>query len=117
MVRGCLEWQRTGLLIPDSVRAATAEYRSEQDTLGRFVETCCIRSNSVRVKFSTLYSDLEAWCNEGGENVPSKRVFGSWLKETGFKEHTSNGRWYLGLATKNHEQPAERTERRNEVSA
>lgn len=100
MVRGCLEWQRSGLQILDSVRAATAEYRSEQDTLGRFAETCCIRSNSVRVKFSSLYSALESWCNEGGDNVPSKRFVGSWLKDNGLKEHTNNGRWYLGIALK-----------------
>jgi len=100
MVQGCLEWQRNGLQIPDSVRAATAEYRSEQDTLGRFAETCCIRSNAVRVKFSSLYSALESWCNDGGDNVPSKRFVGSWLKDNGFKEQSNNGRWYLGITTK-----------------
>ena len=100
MVQGCLEWQRSGLQIPDSVRAATAEYRSEQDTLGRFAETCCIRSNAVRVKFSSLYGELEKWCNDGCDNVPSKRFVGSWLKDNGFKEHTNNGRWYLGIALK-----------------
>lgn len=100
MVQGCLEWQRNGLQIPDSVRAATAEYRSEQDTLGRFAETCCIRSNAVRVKFSSLYSGLESWCNDGGDNVPSKRFVGSWLKDNGFKEASNNGRWYLGIALK-----------------
>ena len=99
MVQGCLEWQRNGLQIPDSVRAATAEYRSEQDTLGRFVDTCCIRSSSVRVKFSSLYAALDAWCNEGGDNLPSKRFVGSWLKDNGFKESSNNGRWYLGIST------------------
>ena len=100
MVQGCLEWQRSGLQIPDSVRAATAEYRSEQDTLGRFAETCCIRSTAVRVKFSSLYGELEKWCNDGGDNVPSKRFVGSWLKDQGFKEQQANGRWYLGIALK-----------------
>jgi putative DNA primase/helicase len=100
MVRGCLEWQRGGLLIPESVRAATAEYRSEQDTLGRFVETCCLRNEAVRVKFPSLYGELEKWCNEGGDNLPSKRFVGSWLKENGFTEKSSNGRWYHGIALK-----------------
>ena len=100
MVQGCLDWQRTGLQIPDSVRAATAEYRSEQDTLGRFTDACCIRGDGVRVKFSDLFSNLETWCNEGGDNVPSKRIVGAWLKDNGFKEKTSNGRWYLGIALK-----------------
>ena len=100
MVRGCLEWQRNGLQIPDSVRAATAEYRSEQDTLGRFVEQCCIVSNAVRVKFSSLYAALETWCNDTGDNLPKKRFVSSWLKEADFKEHTNNGLWYIGIALK-----------------
>src|SRR5262249_22300760 len=31
MVRGCLEWQRDGLGLPAVVKAATEEYRSEED--------------------------------------------------------------------------------------
>ena len=115
MVRGCLDWQRCGLQIPDSVRAATAEYRSEQDTLGRFVETCCIRSNMVRVKFADLFSVLETWCHEGGDNMPGRRSLSSWLKDSGFKEHTNNGRWYLGIALKAEFTTTERTEQRNEI--
>ena len=37
MVQGCLAWQHGGLQIPEAVRTATSEYRSENDTLGRFV--------------------------------------------------------------------------------
>ncbi len=100
MVRGCLDWQRGGLRIPDSVRAATAEYRSAEDVLGRFVEACCLKQSGVRVKFAHLYAALETWSVEGGDNLPSKRSFGSWLKDSGFKEFANNGRWYLGLAMK-----------------
>jgi putative DNA primase/helicase len=100
MVRGCLDWQRGGLRIPDSVRAATAEYRTEQDTLGRFVASCCCINQGVKVKFSSLYDELEKWCNEGGDNLPSRRFVGTWLKESGYQERTNNGRWYLGIGLK-----------------
>lgn len=99
-VRGCLDWQRGGLRIPESVRAATAEYRSEQDALGRFVSECCLTGQAYRVKFSTLFDALEKWCNDGGDNLPNRRFVGSWLKDNGFKEHANNGRWYLGIAIK-----------------
>ena len=100
MVQGCLDWKRGGLQIPDSVRAATEEYRNESDTLGRFVAESCLTMPSVRVKFSSLYGELEKWCHDGGDNLPAKRFVGSWLKENGFKDHTNNGRWYLGIALK-----------------
>lgn len=99
-VRGCTEWQRDGLQIPECVRAATAEYRSEQDTLGRFVKACCLCQPAARVKFSALYEALTQWANDGGEGVPSKRFAGAWLKDNGYQQHTNNGRWYLGIGLK-----------------
>jgi putative DNA primase/helicase len=38
MVRGCLEWQKRGLDMPDEVRQATEEYRENEDILGRFIK-------------------------------------------------------------------------------
>jgi putative DNA primase/helicase len=38
MVRGCLDWQRAGLQVPASVKAATAAYRREQDRLQEFLD-------------------------------------------------------------------------------
>jgi hypothetical protein len=54
----------------------------------------------VKVKFSSLYDELEKWCNEGGDNLPSRRFVGTWLKESGYQERTNNGRWYLGIGLK-----------------
>ena len=100
MVQGCLEWQRSGLQIPDLVLAATEEYRSESDTVGRFVDESCLTLQSVKVKFSSLYAALETWCNEGGDNLPSRKFVGQWLNVNGFKNRHSGGRWYLGIALK-----------------
>ena len=97
-VQGCLDWQRGGLTIPDSVRAATAEYRSENDTLGRFVSECCQTGQPYKEKFASLFDALGKWCHDGGDNLPSKRFVGGWLKDSDFKDHSNNGRWYLGIA-------------------
>ena len=99
-VQGCLDWQRGGLRIPESVRAATAEYRSENDTLGRFVNECCLTGQAYRVKFSTLFDTLETWCDESGDNLPNRRLVGTWLKDNGFEDRHSMVRWYLGIALK-----------------
>jgi len=36
-VRGCLAWQQEGLPVPEEVQQATAGYREEMDTFGRFL--------------------------------------------------------------------------------
>lgn len=43
-VRGCLDWQREGLGIPDEVRTATQAYRQEEDIVGQFIAECCCAS-------------------------------------------------------------------------
>lgn len=38
MVRGCLEWQKSGLQEPEVVTAATSAYRGRMDTFHEFVD-------------------------------------------------------------------------------
>ncbi len=99
-IRGCLEWQRDGLQVPDSIRAATEGYRTEQDVLGRFVNECCLTGQAFKVKFSSLFAALETWSNESGDNLPSRTFVGQWLKDNGYQDKHSGTRWYLGIALK-----------------
>jgi putative DNA primase/helicase len=101
MVEGCLEWQRRGLDVPASVRAATEEYQTEEDVIGRFVSDCCLTGRVYKVKFSNLYEAFEGWCNESGDNVASRRFFGQWLKDNGYRDQKSSCRWYEGIGLKN----------------
>ncbi|WP_417723971.1 phage/plasmid primase, P4 family [Salipiger sp.] len=41
MVEGCLDWLRTGLQIPASIREATEEYREASDPIRLFLKTEC----------------------------------------------------------------------------
>lgn len=98
-VKGCLEWQAKGLQIPEAVRLATQEYRTEMDLLGDFLEQVCLVSVSVRVKTADLYGAYERWCLEERREVVKHRAFSLRLKERGFKtSHTRNGNWWLGVA-------------------
>ncbi len=96
-VRGCLEWQRIGLNPPDSVCSATEDYRNAEDIFGRFIADCCVVEKSAAVRFSHLYEKFEAWANDAGEFIHSKRAVGGWLTESGFEKYSANGRHYRGL--------------------
>ena len=41
-IEGVLSWQRDGLVTPDEVDAATAEYKSQQDILAQFFASECV---------------------------------------------------------------------------
>ncbi len=84
LVEGCLEWQEHGLDEPDSVRAATGQYRAEMDTLAAFFEDRCVIREGVMVPASLLYKQYQLWCDAAGENAETQKLFGMRLSERGF---------------------------------
>jgi putative DNA primase/helicase len=102
-VRGCLEWQRLGLGIPDDVRAATEQYRDDMDLLGGFVADRCVVDASTYASAGALYEAYIAWAHHAGEKPTSRRTFGMALAERGFEsDRTGKGRerGYRGIALK-----------------
>ncbi len=101
-VRGCLEWQREGLRLPERVRAATKDYRVSQDHLGRFLAECCVIEDTASVASKDLRAAYEQWCSEQGERAWSAQAIGRELTDRGFDSGMTgrgNGkvRTWLGL--------------------
>jgi putative DNA primase/helicase len=99
-VRGCLEWQKLGLLAPAEVSMATAEFREQSDQVRRFVEECCERPPTGadwRVRSSALYGAYRQWCDGAGERAKPTQKFGPEMERLGFEKATSNGIFYRGL--------------------
>jgi putative DNA primase/helicase len=85
-VRGCLEWQRTGLGTPHAVAEATEQYRDEMDVLGGFIDECCTIGPDKWCKFADLYTSYVRWCEESNERPEKKRRFADSLTERGFEK-------------------------------
>jgi putative DNA primase/helicase len=83
-LEGCLAWQHGGLGVPDEVKEATEEYRSEMDVLAAFLADCCIVDPNARVLNKELYTAYESWCRENGEEPLGQRSLGRSLGERGF---------------------------------
>jgi putative DNA primase/helicase len=94
-VRGCIEWQSSGLGMPDSVSTATADYRDGEDIIGRFLADNCEHGGKVR--FAVLYEQLKEWCDEGGDNLPSRKAVAQYLVHNGYEKQPGGVRWYHGL--------------------
>ena len=107
-VRGCLEWQRQGLGVPESVKRATAAYRGDSDTLALFLAECTVHVNTARTKASHLYARYEKWCKDNGEAPIGGTPFGRALTERGMgKETNYQGVFYLGLGLATEDQKPE----------
>lgn len=89
-VRGCLRWQEEGLdPVPDCVKAATEEYRSEQDVLGGFLTERCILRTDLQCPSTDLFTVYQAWAEANGEGKLNQTAFASRLKERGLRNQRS----------------------------
>ncbi len=80
LVRGCLEWQRSGLQIPDSLRRVAKKYRAKCDSLAAFLGACCVR-------------DPEAWTSNDALREAHRRF----CVETGRSDEPSDQQWSAAL--------------------
>jgi putative DNA primase/helicase len=86
LVDGCLEWQENGLGTCDAVEQATAAYRTENDTIGRFVEEHCELGDNYAITRKRLREALARYCDETGDDVPPATTFGRFLTERSIRE-------------------------------
>src|SRR5215217_8849514 len=113
MVEGCLEWQEHGLGEPESVRAATDQYRAEMDTLAAFLDEECVATPDSRVLAERLYQSYAMWCDKSGERREPKKAFVGKLQERGFKRRretagVNKGRYiWLEIGFRSGEDPPE----------
>ncbi len=98
-VRGCQEWQKTGLQDPPAVTDATAEYKSDSDILGRFFADCCVLMPGARAEAGTLYEIFKTWYDQECSGEPMNgTIFGRRLTELGYKVDKIGGKkWRLGI--------------------
>lgn len=84
LVKGCVEWKRTGGLgEPETVTRAVAEYRDQQDILHNFLVERCLFKKSESVDQAELYKTYKAWCEENDTYIISKPNFTNRIQEKG----------------------------------
>jgi putative DNA primase/helicase len=97
LLDGLRLWLDKGLIEPEDVTQATAEYRSSSDPLGRFLKTCVEECAGERVQSSSLYQVFEAWCKSSGETAWKQKGFSLAMEERGYKRKHSDVTWFLDI--------------------
>lgn len=100
-LQGCLDWQRHGLGRPESVTVATADYFSNQDLMGQWIEECCETGPNLWEQPGTLFKSWTAFAKRNGEEAGTGKSFGSTLDKRGFRRVKTNGiRKHLGISVR-----------------
>src|ERR1017187_5513713 len=86
-VRGCIAWQGNRLQPSSKVLMATADYRSESDRLGPFVDECCMLDPQASIPRASLYRSYKQWSDAQGERrAPSEKDFAEYVRGRGVTE-------------------------------
>ncbi|GLY81858.1 phage/plasmid primase, P4 family [Actinoallomurus iriomotensis] len=85
IIRGAVEFAKGGLNEPESVKAATAEYESDQDSIGQFVQEYCNVGGGdlVRTRVSKFREEYERFCFTEGEDPKSAKALTTALARYG----------------------------------
>jgi putative DNA primase/helicase len=98
LLQGLREWLvNGGLALPKTAIEATAAYRTDSDSLGRFLATCVVDSIGKRTKSSELHEVYVAWAKANGEDEWSNKGFSQAMTERGYTKKHSDVIWWLDI--------------------
>ena len=101
LVRGCLEYQDKGLNPPEIVKAATEEYRQDEDIIGHFLQDRCVTKSECKVRAGDLYTAYKTWAEDMGHRALSGIRFGKEMRKRFDYSDASNYNYYLGIGLRN----------------
>jgi putative DNA primase/helicase len=85
MIEGCLDWQKNGLIRPDIVTTATAEYFSEQDIIQQWIEDSSVRGSTQSDTLAVLFRSWTDYAVSNGEKPGTAKWLSQTLARLGFE--------------------------------
>jgi phage/plasmid-associated DNA primase len=97
MIDGCLEWRRSGLMVPPIVRDAT-DSLSNEDHMGQWLAECTEPIARAWTRTADLFRSWREWCEKRNSKPRSEKAFSETLAEKGYLKKREPGTGYRGLA-------------------
>lgn len=99
-VRGCLDWQQSGLGSCAAVDRSSAEYRDEMDRIAGFFAERCRFDDGSKTPTTELRMAYEQWCKDSGVRQPATaKEFGQRLADRGCEQGRSGrARFWRGVS-------------------
>lgn len=91
MIKGCLQWQRSGLSAPAAVVAATSDYLEAEDAVGAWLVEKCKQDRTLISGSCQLFASWRQWAAEAGEAAGTQKRFSQALISRGFTPQRISG--------------------------
>ncbi|GAA4413798.1 phage/plasmid primase, P4 family [Quisquiliibacterium transsilvanicum] len=106
MIDGARKWAREGLLIPQKVRDASAEYLNANDDITLWVDECCVTGAAHRTPTAVLYKSFAGWKEANGERPQSVNPWAARMSQRFKPFRTMHVRGFEGIALRGLSEPA-----------
>jgi len=83
-IAGCMAWRSLGLAPPESVQAASDDYRQSQDALADFFDSCCEIVPGVRQNWPEFFRAYNDYCERNKEKPLGKIILLEHMADRGF---------------------------------
>jgi putative DNA primase/helicase len=100
LVAGYYSWKEMGLAPPPCVLQSTSDYQASQDTIGLFIEECCVVGADFAVRAKPLFEGYSIFCKENHFRPLGSRKFGEGLKLRFERGEDNKSRYYKGIRLK-----------------
>ncbi len=105
MIKGALDWQHNGLIVPDAVRRATDDYMTDEDHFARFLSECCLAETGAATATADLHGVYDVWqFGEPDSPAYSERAFAQEMLRRGYhraekvkRSDGGRGRGFAGI--------------------
>jgi putative DNA primase/helicase len=98
LIAGCLSWRNNGLVEPQEVKEATAEYREESDPIAQFIDDRCLIAANGWTLSANLYMAYHSHAKNAGDYPLNEKAFASLLSKRGLAPVRKNaGRGWSGI--------------------
>lgn len=98
IIDGARKWYSGGMPYSETVEAATAQYKQDEDRLAPFLRECVEGRATDEVKTSEVYRYYLEWSETQGDRAMSKRAFHAAMKERGYTtQHRRIGDCYQDI--------------------
>lgn len=100
-IEGSEWWYREGLMVPDVITEATAQYFREEDLIGIWAEECVTFTPNAEGNRVEIYANYDAWCKKMGHGSATIYAMTRWFKARGYEQDTKKKhRPILGIRLK-----------------
>jgi len=97
LVRGFMEWNRSGLQPPKKILDAVAEYRDDEDDFGDFITERLIIDINATTPAAVLFSEYLLWTSTNNVKAMSKNAFGTTMGKRFTRKKLAGGNVYFGI--------------------